>query len=164
VTARVFGDIDGRIDLRGLPLTRLATTRLTAGEQGAGPAEVDGPAWVGLDLTGADLYELNWVGLTVRDCVMDDADIEHLRCWAVTVTDTSMVRAKLYYGQLGTSEYGHRRSRWERVDLRRADLRATTADVEFHSVDLRHAKFRGTDFGWSDFHDCRFEGIVRTYG
>ena len=154
VTTNVFGEAGGRIDLRGLPLTRLKVQRTTAGGEGQG-------TWEGLDLSGADLYEMNWMRLTVRDCVLDDADIEDLRCWGLTVEDSSLRRARLGSGQLGAAkEFWPTRSRWRRVDLSQADLRGAHADAEFTQVNFRNAKLRGMNFRWSDLDDCVFAGVL----
>jgi uncharacterized protein YjbI with pentapeptide repeats len=158
IRADVFGEVNGRADLRGLPLTRLKLARVTAG---------DDTAWDGLDLSGADLYEMNWRELTIRDCVLDDADVDNLRCWGVTVTGTSLRRARLSAGQLGASpEFWAKPSRWEDVDLRQADLRGSHADAVFTKVDFRNAKLTGMDFRYSDLVDCVFAGVVKevTFG
>jgi uncharacterized protein YjbI with pentapeptide repeats len=151
VTATVFDTVAGRVDLRGLPLTEVVTDR-RAGPRRArvGDPNPDheaspesGPCWTGLDLSGADLTELGWTGLTVRDCILDDANLEGLRCWGVTVTDTSMRTAKLFHGQLGApAEFWPHRSRWQRVDFTRADLRGATADAIFEAVKFDHAPVR----------------------
>ena len=162
--ASVFDEVDGRTDLRGLPVTKDLLSRVSIGDRvrPGSSRRGDGPSWIGLDLTGADLYGMNWTELTIRDCVLDDANVEHLRCWGVAVSDTSMRRAKLYRGQLGApAESWPNRSRWQRVDLAQADLRMATADVQFEAINFGGAKFTSTDFGWSDLIGCVFSGIIR---
>jgi hypothetical protein len=104
---------------------------------------------------------MGWMGLTVSDCVLDDANMEGLRCWGVTVAATSIQRGKLFHGQLGAqSQFWPRRSSWQQVDLSGADLRGATADVSFEGINFHNAKFRSTDLGWSDLVDCSFAGVV----
>jgi uncharacterized protein YjbI with pentapeptide repeats len=115
-----------------------------------------------LDLTGADLSEMGWMGLTVSDCVLDDANLEGLRCWGVTVTATSIRRGTLFHGQLGgPARFWPQRTRWQHVDLSQADLRGATADVRFEGISFRNAKFSSsTNFRWSDLVDCSFAGVL----
>lgn len=87
-----FPGIRGRMDLRGLPLSikpshwRLARARPFIGEGSAvGTAATRALLWEGLDLSGAELCEMNWMELTVRDCVFDDAELEGLRCLGLGV-------------------------------------------------------------------------------
>jgi uncharacterized protein YjbI with pentapeptide repeats len=163
-----FPDVAGRVDVRGLPVSRAVTDwrdrppRLSAGsDPSRGPSAARRAAWQGLDLTGAELREMNWTELAVRDCVLDDADLTGLRCWGVDVAGCSMRRAKMFHGQLGApARFWPRRSQWRDADLRQADLRGATASVLFQDVDFRNAKFQRTDFGWSDLKNCRFAGVV----
>lgn len=157
-----FGLVDGRTDLRGLPVTPTVRGGAPRG-RGAHVQPVAGvdPVWSGLDLTGADLAETSWTRLTVRDCVLDDADLGALRCWGVTVQDASLRRADLRHGQLGAGPASvPDASAWRGVDLRGADLRGAHAYVRFEDVDFRQARFGGTDWGWSDLVRCTFAGVV----
>jgi pentapeptide repeat protein len=169
VTADVFGEIAGRVDLRGFPLTQVITGRqngprrvVVGDEDRARDVRRDArPSWTGLDLSGADLTEMGWMALTVSDCVLDDANMEGLRCWGVKVTATSIRRGKLFHGQLGApARFWPHRSSWQQVDLSQADLRGAVADVRFEGVSFRNAKFTSTDLEWSDLVDCSFAGVV----
>jgi len=163
-----FADVAGRVDVRGLPVSgavadwRERAPRLSAGsDPSRGPSAARRAVWEGLDLTGAELWEMNWAELAVRDCALDDADLTGLRCWGVEVAGCSMRRARLFHGQLGApAQYWPRRSQWRDVDLRQADLRGATASVLFQDADFRNAKFQRTDFGWSDLVNCRLAGVV----
>ncbi|MFI5908637.1 pentapeptide repeat-containing protein [Dactylosporangium sp. NPDC051541] len=169
VATAPFEPVGGRTDLRGFPLTRMATGGSSGPRRGqigaddhATAAATPPPRWSGLDLTGADLSEFGWFDLTVEHCVLDDAELQGLRCWGVTIVDTSLRAANLHHGQLGApAEFWPRRSTWTRVDLTRADLRGTTAEVTFTAVDFANARFTGTNFNWSDLVDCTFAGVVR---
>jgi uncharacterized protein YjbI with pentapeptide repeats len=122
-----------------------------------------GPEWVGLDLSGADMPEMRWRQLTLRDVVLDDAVLTGLRCWGVRVLGCSMKRANLYSGQLGPSaEWWPIRSHWCDVNLERADLRRCHSSSRFEHVNFSHAKITKVDLGWSDLVDCQFAGVVNT--
>ena len=114
----------------------------------------------GLDLSGADLREMTWADHRVVDCVMDDADLTNLRCWAVDVQRTSLRRACLHHGQLGApSPVRPEASVWSDVDLTGADLRATHGShASLLRVDLHGARCAGAH--WSDLVDCTFGGVV----
>ena len=163
-----FPDVAGRVDVRGLPVSgavadwRARPSRPSAGsDPSRGPSAARRAAWQGLDLTGAELWEMNWTELAVHDCVLDDADLAGLRCWGVDVAGCSLRRASLLHGQLGSpAQYWPRRSQWQDVDLRQADLRGAHASVLFQGADFRNARFQRTDFGWSDLKDCQFAGVV----
>jgi hypothetical protein len=62
-----FADVAGRLDLRGLPVNgavadwRDRKPRMSAGsDPSRGPSVARPAAWDGLDLTGAELWELSW--------------------------------------------------------------------------------------------------------
>ncbi|MQA84710.1 MAG: hypothetical protein GEV03_08835 [Streptosporangiales bacterium] len=166
-----YGRVRERVDLRGLPLGTIASApdfmyrRISVGRRRHLLASITGRKpgrWKTLDLSGADLTLMNWTDLTVEDCVFDDADLEGLRCWGVQVACCSMRRAKLFDGQLGAAEeFWPTRSVWLDVDLSQADLRGATAGTRFERVDFRTAKFRRTDFAWSDLVHCVFAGVVQ---
>jgi uncharacterized protein YjbI with pentapeptide repeats len=156
-TASPFGVVEGRVDLRGLQADLLNATRDPMYER----TTVGAGQWSALDLSGAGLSGLNWTDLHVSDCVLDDAQLDSLRCWGVHVSDCSAQRASLEYAQIGALAEGFKRSAWRRVDLRGADLRRSHGNVVLEDVDLRRAMFVQTDFGWSDLNRVRFAGTVR---
>lgn len=159
ITHRPYGVLGDRIDLRGFPLNKAYRRRtpeaaiLLCGTE-IRPADRPGARWEDLDLTGADLGELRWFHLTVQNCVLDDADLQHLRCWEVQVLQTSARRANLFHSQLGSPGI------WQNVDLRQADLRGMIAHGRFEQVDFRNAKLRGANFAWSDLAECVFAGVL----
>jgi uncharacterized protein YjbI with pentapeptide repeats len=151
-TSSPFGTIGGRLDLRGLAIGMTSPAGFPTMIRHT--VERRDAIWSRLDLTGADLCEINWKGLAVRDCVLDDVDLQHLRCWDIEVTGCSLRRANLHFAQMG------RPGVWRDVDLSQADLRGALATVRFERVDFSNTKFRTTEFGFSDLIDCRFAGIV----
>lgn len=155
-TASPFGEVDGRVDLRGLQVDLLSATSDPMYERrNVGPGQ-----WAGLDLSGAGLSGLNWRGLRVTDCVLDDAQLDMLRCWGIEVADCVAHRASLRSAQIGAPAPGLPRSVWRRVYLQGADLRQLHGNVVLEDVDLSRAKFGGTSLGWSDLRRVRFEGTV----
>lgn len=112
-----LGTVEGRTDLRGIPLT---TTPTTVGDPDD-PAR--GVTWEGLDLSSARLEELRFFAGTVRDCRFDGASLVGLKLWGSEVVDCSFQRADLRSRGLGTGEWHGRRDVWRRVAFDRADLR-----------------------------------------
>lgn len=162
-----FGAVHGRADLRGVPLTSsalLQAGRLSVGATAAEPPTGAGLAtrWSGLDFSGSNLSQSNWVQHEISDCCFDDANLEFLRCWGVHVENCSFRRANLYFSQLGAPDkFWPNRSVWRSIDFSQADLRRVTAAVVLERITFNNAKFTGTDLGWSDLVDCRFRGIVQ---
>ena len=156
-TASPFGLVDGRVDLRGLQVDLLAT----APEQMYRRVTVTGGRWDGLDLTGAGLSGMNWFRLRVGNCVLDDAQLDDLRCWGVHVADTLAHRASLRFAQIGAPVDGYERSSWRRVDLKGADVRRLHGNVDLEDVDLSNAKFGQTALGWSNLKGVHFQGLVK---
>jgi uncharacterized protein YjbI with pentapeptide repeats len=155
-TVSPFGRVEGRVDLRGLQVDLLAATHDAMRER----VTARGGDWSALDLTGAGLSGMNWFNLQVADCVLDDAQLDDLRCWAVEVSDCSARRASLRSAQIGSTVGGHTRSRWHRIEMSGADVRYLVGDVELIDVDLSRAKFGATDLGRSDLIRVRFAGRV----
>ena len=154
-----FGLVQHRQDLRGLPVSSAVPARAAA--EAAARNTEEQTRWTALDLTGARLQQARWTDQVVSDCVLDDADLSGLRCWGVHVEGSSFVRADLRHGQLGPgADAWPVRSRWERVDLRSADLRGVVTNSVLRQLDLGHAKLRGARLSWSDLDDCRFAGVI----
>ena len=77
-----FADVAGRVDVRGLPISGAvadrrdrAPRRSVGSDPSGGPSAARWAVWEGLDLTGAELWEMSWTELAVHDCVLDDADL-----------------------------------------------------------------------------------------
>ncbi|WP_251450877.1 hypothetical protein [Microbacterium sp. Marseille-Q6648] len=155
-TVSPFGRVEGRVDLRGLQVDLLAATHNSMLER---VTARDGE-WSALDLTGAGLSGMNWFNLQVADCVLDDAQLDDLRCWGVEVSDCSAHRASLRSAQIGSTVGAYRRSRWHRIEMPGADVRGLIGDVALTDVDLSRAKVSATDLGRSDLIRVRFAGRV----
>ena len=156
-----LGEVDGRVDLRGLsmgsparrPTKVVGTTR--APDQ---PLFVSVPIvrklrFAHLDFSGAVLPDWLLRNVEIVDCRFDDAD---LRDWAVfdgSVTRTSFRGADLRGMLLGNG------TAYRDCSFERADLRGTTsAKVTFEDVDFRGANLHEVEFPDSRFVRCRFGG------
>jgi uncharacterized protein YjbI with pentapeptide repeats len=151
-----FGLVDGRVDLRGLQADLLTAKRDPMYQR----TGVRGGCWDALDLSGAGLSGMNWLGLRVTDCVLVDAQLDDLRCWGIEVADCVLRRASLRHAQIGAPAEGYGTSTWRRVDLQNADLRQLHGTVVLEDVDLGHAKFARTNLGWSELVRVHFGGVV----
>jgi uncharacterized protein YjbI with pentapeptide repeats len=143
-----LGEVDGRIDLRGLP--------------GSGPGEVAvrGAALAGLDLRGAHLPGWSFHVATVRDCRLDGADCRDWRLWDSTVERCLFDGADLRGAALGTWHDG-RGNAWRAVDLRRADLRGSVCvAARLEDCDFSGARLTGVSFQQCTLLRCRFAGAL----
>lgn len=111
-----LGEIDGRVDLRGIPLT---ASPVTFGDQHDPSA---GVAWKSLDLRRAQVDGLRFFAARIENCLFDSASLMDLRLWGSEVVDCSFRRANVY-GALGTGEWLGRRNIWRRVDFASASLK-----------------------------------------
>jgi uncharacterized protein YjbI with pentapeptide repeats len=112
-----LGEVDGRVDLRGIPLTA------TPGTVGNPDDPAAGVVWEGLDLSGAQVEELRFFGGRVTGCRFDGASLTGLKMWGTSVEDSSFRRADLRSRALGTGEWKGLRNVWRRVAFDRANLR-----------------------------------------
>lgn len=165
--ASPFGDVAGRSDFRGLRLNpgdfrRRSQIGAAASERAAPRPGTVWSNWESMDFTGGDLGEMSWMQHRAVNCVFDDADLNGLRCWGVTVTDCSFRRSRLYQAQLGPGpEFWGNQSAWIGVDFRQADLRGFHATSLFADADFGNAKFRQSHLGWSVLRNCNFRGVVQ---
>ena len=148
--------VDGRADLRGIPLT---ATPATIGDK---DDPSGGVAWDSLDLSGAQLDQLRVFAGRITDCIFDSASLTALKLWGTDVTDSSFRRADLRSSALGTGEWNGARNTWRRVAFDRANLRETT----FTAAILDRCSFEKTSKGLQlvdcEISDCAFRGELRT--
>jgi uncharacterized protein YjbI with pentapeptide repeats len=112
-----LGEIDGRVDLRGIPLTASPATFGDSEQPGSGVR------WESLDLRRAQVDGLRFFGAHIADCLFDSASLLDLRLWGTEVVDCSFRRADLPSAALGTGEWCGRRNVWRRVAFDGANLR-----------------------------------------
>ena len=77
---------NGRIDLRGIPLT---ATPVTIGDKDDPAA---GVIWNSLDLSGAQLDQLRVFAGHISNCIFDNASLLGTRMWGSEVTDCAFRR------------------------------------------------------------------------
>jgi uncharacterized protein YjbI with pentapeptide repeats len=159
------GWVDGRIDLRGLPVP--IARRLRRFEAAGWFAEELGDLVVlrgarleGVDLSGAQLQSLRFFGCRLADCRLDEAACQDWRLWDTDVADCSFVGANLREAAVGTWHDGRRNS-WRRVDFRRADFRVVApVGAVFEDCDFSGSRLAKTRFEQCVITRCRFASAL----
>jgi uncharacterized protein YjbI with pentapeptide repeats len=145
-------EVDGRVDLRGIPLMATPGTVGNPDDPGAGVT------WEALDLSGAQVQELRFFGGRITGCTFDGASLTGLRLWGTTVEDSSFKRADLRSRALGTGDWRGLRNVWRRVAFDRANLRESV----FLGCVLEECTFEKTtkllQITDSEVRDCTFVG------
>jgi hypothetical protein len=147
VRRAAMGEVDGRLDLRGLPAVGLRLLNVPL---------VRPVRWRRLDLSGADLGDLFLVrGGEFVDCRFDRADCQGWGLFGGTIRGCSFVRADLRDSNMGSG------TRWIDVDLGHANLRRThSRNGRFERVRFDHAGLFRREFSSDPLIDCSFAGLV----
>jgi uncharacterized protein YjbI with pentapeptide repeats len=147
VRRSAMGEVDGRLDLRGLPAVGLRLLNVPL---------VRPVRWRRLDLSGADLGDLFLVrGGEFVDCRFDRADCQGWGLFGGTIRGCSFVRADLRDSNMGSG------TRWIDVDLGHANLRRThSRNGRFERVRFDHAGLFRREFSSDPLIDCSFAGLV----
>jgi uncharacterized protein YjbI with pentapeptide repeats len=160
------GEVNGRVDLRGLPapiprrLRRFETAGWFAEELGELVA-FRGARLEGLDFSGAQLQSLRFFGSQIADCRLDGARCQDWRMWDTEVADCSFARASLRDAAVGTWHEG-RRNAWRRVDFRGADFRVVSPlAAVYEDCDFSGARLAKVRFEQCSLTRCRFAGALR---
>jgi uncharacterized protein YjbI with pentapeptide repeats len=159
------GQVDGRVDLRGLPVP--VARRLRRFEVAGWFAEELGDLVVvrnarleGLDLSGAQLQNLRFFGSRIADCNLEEAACQDWRMWNTEVVDCSFTGASLRGAAAGTWHEG-RRNAWRRVDLRGTDFRvAASLGAVFEDCDFSRAHLAKVRFEQCAISGCRFASAL----
>ncbi len=148
--------VDGRADLRGIPLT---ATPATIGDKDDPSA---GITWDSLDLSGSQLDQLRIFAGSIINCRFDSASMNALKVWGTKITDSTFRRTDLRSSALGTGEWKGRRNTWRRVTFDRANLR----DTAFTAAILEQCTFEKTSkllrLVDCEITDCTFRGELNT--
>lgn len=160
-----LGEVDGRADLRGLPVP--LPKRLRRFEAAGWFAEELGELVVlrdvrleGLDLRGAQLQSMRFFGSVIADCRLDGASCQDWRMWDTHVADSSFVSASLKDAAVGPWHDGTRNS-WRRVSFARADFRvASPTGTVFSECDFSDARLAKVRFQQCAMTGCRFAGKI----
>lgn len=159
------GEVDGRVDLRGLPAP--VAKRLRRFEAADWFAEQLGDLVVlrsvqleGLDLSGAQLQSLRFFGSRIADCRLDGAACQDWRMWDTEVVDCSFAGASLRDAAVGTWHEG-RRNTWRRVGFTGADFRVVAPlGAIFEDCDFSGARLAKVRFGQCAITRCRFASTL----
>lgn len=117
--------------------------------------------WKRLDLSGARMPGLRFLGATIEDCRIERGGCRDWRMWRTTVVDSSFANSDLRGSALGGIQNGGRNV-FRRVDFTRADLRSTAhISADYDQCRFVNAKLRKVDFQGSIFTDSTFEGSLR---
>ncbi len=162
-----LGEIDGRVDLRGIaapapvPLDTHEKKKGWLVQELGGLVKFEGAALTNLDFSGGRLEGLRFYNTTIANCRFDEARCQDWRLWAMDVTDTSFVGADLRKAVLG-AWYKGRGDVYRRVNFSRANLRSIVCPAAtFVDCDFGDAQLAKVDFQSSSFIRCRFAGLLR---
>jgi fluoroquinolone resistance protein len=165
LTSLGLGEIEGRVDLRGLagPSPQRQSQfkwRQLRLEQLNELSEVENVTWRSLDLSSSILEGLRLFDMQMVDCKFDEARCLDWRLWRSDVTDCSFIGADLRHASLGAWSEG-RGNNYSRVNFSQADFResvsqaATYVDCDFSNAYLKDLNFRS-----SSFTRCKFAGVL----
>lgn len=133
-----IGEIDNRIDLRGLPTFPAGPVR-----------KIESTRWNHLDLSHADLSGLQLRNVEIRDCRLDHANLKRAHLINVVCTRTSLVSANLQNAGFGAIT-PETQTIWRNVDF-------TNAKIGGHlwvGATIDGCNFRGAKMQRSEFHRC----------
>lgn len=158
-----LGEVDGRVDLRGLPmpiprrLRRFEAAGWFAEELGA-LVQLRGVRLERLDLSGAQLQSLRFRDSEIVDCIFAGADCRDWRLWGTEVSDCGFRTAVLHEAAVGTWHEG-RRNAWRRVDFSGADFRVAVSWMAvYEDCDFSAARLEKVKFEQCALTRCRFAG------
>lgn len=159
-------EVDGRVDLRGLPapipqrLRRFETEGWFVEELG-GLVKFQHARLAGLDLSGAQLQNFRFHDSQLTGCLFTGANCQDWRLWGTEVTDCGFAKADLRQAAVGTW-HDNRRNAWRRVDFSGADFRTLSVTAAlFEDCDFSAAKLAKVKFEQCALTRCRFSGVLR---
>ncbi len=161
-----LAEVDGRIDLRGLPapiprrLRRFEAAGWFAEELGELP-EFRGVRLEGIDLSGAQLQSFRFHNSQIVGCRLDRANCRDWRLWGTKVLDSSFANANLRDSAVGTW-HKDRRNVWRQVDFSGSDFRVGVSwAAVYEGCDFSAARLSGVKFEQCALTSCRFAGVLR---
>ena len=160
-----LGEVDGRIDLRGLPAPpprRLARFEAAGWfvEELGNLIKLQGVTLRRLDLSGAVLDSLRLNSCAIEDCVLDKARCHDWRMWESRVKDTSFRGSSLRGSVLGAWSAG-KGNLFSRVDFVGSDFRdCTSMTAIFEDCDFSRARLDKVQFERCGIVRCTFAGIL----
>ena len=161
-----LGEVEGRLDLRGLPapiprrLRRFETAGWFAEELGE-LTEFRGARLEGLDLSGAQLQSFRFHNSQIVGCRFDGANCRDWRLWGTEVLGCRFANANLRESAVGTW-HETRRNLWRRVDFSGSDFRIGVSRMAvYENCDFSGAKLAKVKFEQCALTHCRFAGVLR---
>jgi uncharacterized protein YjbI with pentapeptide repeats len=161
-----LGEVDGRVDLRGLPapIPRRQRRFDTAGwfaEELGGLVQLQGVRLEHLDFSGAQLQSLRFRDSQIVDCLFEGANCRDWRLWGAEVSGCGFRKADLREAAVGTWHEG-RRNAWRGVDFSGADFRVAVSWMAiYEDCDFSGAKLAKVKFEQCALTRCRFAGELR---
>jgi uncharacterized protein YjbI with pentapeptide repeats len=160
-----LGEVEGRIDLRGLPAP--VPRRLARYEQAGWFIEKLGSlvklkkvALRGLDLSGAALDSFRLHGCVIENCRFDEARCHDWRMWECRILDSSFCSANLRRATLGPWSDG-KGNAFSGVDFAGADFRdCTSITAIFENCDFSRAQLDKVEFLRCGIVRCVFAGTL----
>jgi uncharacterized protein YjbI with pentapeptide repeats len=147
-----LGEIDGRLDLRGVNLRGRSSTHL---------GMMQSAVLAGIDFSGAVLPGWRWRDCRLSDCLFRKARVEDLRIWGTTVTGCDFHGAVLAGVRLGSGTR-HGRNVWKNVDFTAAKLRGSGVNqAVFDGCDFSQAQLSGVEFRQCTLLRVTFAGPLR---
>jgi uncharacterized protein YjbI with pentapeptide repeats len=160
-----LGEVDGRIDLRGLPAPpprRLARFEAAGWfvEELGNLIKFQGVTLRGMDLSGAALDSFRFSSCAIEDCVLDKARCHDWRMWESRVENTSFRGSSLHGSVLGAWSAG-KGNQFTNVNFVKADFRGSSRFTAVYTdCDFSGAKLDKTEFRRCGLARCRFAGVL----
>jgi uncharacterized protein YjbI with pentapeptide repeats len=160
-----LGEIDGRVDLRGLVIPRPETVPFGAMgglllERATSPfTRIEGVSWEGLDFSWGDLSGIKLHHVRIRNCLLNGTGFSQVGMWGTEVADTSFTNSFMVdtvLGSLGKFNGNTARNQWNGVNFIRADLR----DAVFHGADFADCRFEDCNLAEVQMGQCNFTRVT----
>jgi uncharacterized protein YjbI with pentapeptide repeats len=165
-----LGELDGRIDLRGLPLADPAVvgsvpislpwqSSISAVQTLGQLVRFEGVRLVGLDLRGARWNHARFFACELVDSRFDVASCVHWRMWDTNVSACSFVDTDLRNSSFGG--WRNRGNVFTSVDFRNANLAGLgTSAATYMDCDFSDAMLTDVNFWQSSLIRCKFGGLL----
>jgi uncharacterized protein YjbI with pentapeptide repeats len=166
LTGLGLGEVDGRVDLRGLsvPIPRRLRRFAAAGwfaEELGGLVQLRGARLERLDFSGSQLPSLRLQDSEIVGCLFEGANCRDWRLWGTAVSSCSFRKADLREAAVGTWHEG-RSNAWRGVDFSGADFRVAVSWMAiYEDCDFSGAKLAKVKFEQCALTRCRFAGELR---
>ena len=136
---------NGRLDLRGIAFTADLT-------------DVEGMSLSDVDLTGANVANINWTNCTIENCLFDKANCQFWQIHGTSFSECSFQRADLRNCRLGEWYMG-RPPLFAHANFSHAKFRhSSTHAAVYEDCDFSFADLKEMNFWQSSLIRCKFAG------